>query len=124
MRQRVANFLSLFTSFSTLICCALPSLLVAIGAGSAVASALSAVPWLVWFSKHKTWVFAIAGAMIALNAVLLYRPRNKLACSISGGQACDDASRWNKIALWISAAIYVFGLFAAYALLPLRHMLD
>lgn len=124
MRQRLANFLSLFTSFSTLICCALPSLLVAIGAGAVVASALSAVRWLVWISRHKTWVFTIAGVMIALNFLLVSRPRSKVACSISGGQACEEASRWNKIILWSSAGIYAFGLFMAYALLPLRQMLE
>jgi len=62
--------------------------------------------------------------MITLNFVLVYRPRSKVACTVGGGQACEDASRWNKMALWISAAIYVLGLFMAYALLPLRQVFE
>jgi hypothetical protein len=57
-RQRCASgllsFLSLFTSFGTLLCCALPSLLVLLGLGATVASLLSAAPWLVSLSHHKT----------------------------------------------------------------------
>jgi mercuric ion transport protein len=47
--KRVAlfNYFSLFSSFSTLICCALPSVLVLLGMGTTVASLLSAAPWLV-----------------------------------------------------------------------------
>ena len=57
-RATVLNYLSLFTSFGTLLCCALPSLLVLLGLGATVASFLSAVPWLVTVSRHKNWVFA------------------------------------------------------------------
>ena len=53
----VLSYISLFTSFGTLLCCALPSLLVLLGLGATVASFLSAVPWLVVLSRHKTWVF-------------------------------------------------------------------
>jgi hypothetical protein len=45
--------LSLFTSFSTLICCALPALLVALGAGAVLSTLVSHVPQLVWVSEHK-----------------------------------------------------------------------
>jgi mercuric ion transport protein len=52
-RAALLNYFSLFSSFSTLICCALPSVLVLLGMGSAVASLLSAAPWLVSPSRHK-----------------------------------------------------------------------
>jgi hypothetical protein len=46
-RAALLNYFSLFSSFSTLICCALPSVLVLLGMGTTVASLLSAAPWLV-----------------------------------------------------------------------------
>jgi len=52
-KSRLVDFLTLFTSASTLICCALPALLVAIGAGSVMAGLVSNVPQLIWLSKHK-----------------------------------------------------------------------
>jgi mercuric ion transport protein len=53
------NYLSLFGSFSTLVCCALPSLLVLFGMGAAVVSMLTVAPWLVTMSRHKIWTFSI-----------------------------------------------------------------
>ena len=44
---------SLFTSVSTLLCCALPSLLVALGMGAVVAGLASDLPWLITMSKYK-----------------------------------------------------------------------
>ena len=58
------SFASLFTSVGTLLCCALPSLLVLLGLGATVASFLSAAPWLVALSHHKRVVFAVSGALI------------------------------------------------------------
>ncbi|HEX6495617.1 MAG TPA: hypothetical protein VF018_09050, partial [Acidobacteriaceae bacterium] len=60
-RAALLNYFSLFGSFSTLICCALPSVLVLLGMGTAVASLLSAAPWLVSLSRHKAWTFSISG---------------------------------------------------------------
>lgn len=120
MRQGIANFLSLFASTGTLLCCALPSLLVAVGAGAVVASVVSAAPWLAWLSNYKAWLFAFAGLMIAFNFALVCRPRGRIACTVGGGEACEQASRLNKVVLWLSAVIYVIGLFMAYLLLPLR----
>ena len=57
-RAALLNYFSLFSSFSTLICCALPSVLVLLGMGTTVASLLSAAPWLVSLSRHKIWTFA------------------------------------------------------------------
>lgn len=120
MRQKIANYLSLFTSFGTLLCCALPSLLVALGAGAVVASMVLALPWLATLSRHKEWLFLVAGVLIALNFGLVYRPRGKVACAVGGGNVCEEASRLNKVILWISAGIYLIGIFMAYALLPLK----
>ena len=123
MRQQLASVLSLFGSFSTLICCALPSVLVTLGAGAVVASLISAMPWLVWVSRHKVWFFLAAGLLIALNVTLVYQPQGKVACAVGGGHACEDARRWNKLVLWASAALYGFGLFMTYLALPLREWL-
>src|SRR5437660_9589111 len=85
-RGTLLSYLSLFTSFGTLLCCALPSLLVLFGLGATVASFLSAVPWLVSLSHHKNWVFGVSGVLIASNFVYTYAlaPRLQmrgLACS-------------------------------------------
>src|SRR5437588_7650716 len=75
IRSGALSYLSLFTSLSTLLCCALPSLFVLFGLGATVASVLSQAPWLVAMSHHKDWVFLVAGLLISANFVYLYVSR-------------------------------------------------
>jgi mercuric ion transport protein len=123
------GYLSLFTSLSTLVCCALPSLLVLFGLGASVASALTFVPWLVQLSHHKTWVFVISGALIVLSFVQTYVLSPRLmrtrggACP-AGDSSCDRADRINKVMLWVSTVIYLMGVFTAYFLGPILTRMD
>ncbi len=129
MRTRAAespvlSYLSLFTSFGTLLCCALPSLLVLFGLGATVATVLSAAPWFVTLSRHKEWVFAISGALIATNFLYIYvlAPRLRAqgaACAPDTPDTCNTASRVSRAILCFSAAVYVIGFFTAYLLGPL-----
>jgi mercuric ion transport protein len=122
MKVGAGSYLSLFTSFGTLLCCALPSLLVLFGLGATVASFLSALPWLVTLSHHKNWVFVIAGLLIAGN--FLYQKTNTAACPADAADACAAATRTSRAVLWISAALYCVGIFSAYILGPLLMSLD
>jgi mercuric ion transport protein len=126
-RSAVLNYFSLFTSFSTLLCCALPSLLVLFGLGASVASMLSFMPWLVTLSRHKPWTFAVSGILIALSFVNMYyvSPRMRAKqCSADDPSACGEASKLSKVLLWISAGIYAIGVFVAYVLGPILARLD
>jgi mercuric ion transport protein len=126
-RSAVLNYFSLFTSLSTLLCCALPSLLVLFGLGASVASMLSFMPWLVTLSRHKRWTFGVSGVLIALSFVNMYyvAPRLRPAeCSPDDPSACEDTSRVSKVLLWVAAAIYAVGAFVAYVLGPILTRLD
>ena len=126
-RSAVLNYFSLFTSLSTLLCCALPSLLVLFGLGASVASMLSFMPWLVTLSRHKSWTFAVSGIHIALSFVNMYyiSPRMRAKqCSANDPSACEEASKLSKVLLWISAGIYAVGVFVAYVLGPILTRLD
>jgi hypothetical protein len=123
------SYLSLFTSLSTLLCCALPSLLVLVGLGATVASVVSTIPALVFLSHHKNWVFVIAGALIAGNFLYVYVVTPKLrarggACGPDDPQACQTSSRLSRIILWCSGALYLVGFFSAYLLGPLLVKFD
>jgi len=129
VRNRAFGFLSLFTSVGTLICCALPALLVLFGLGATVASLLSAAPWLVTLSRHKPWVFAASGTLIVLNMAYVYAlaPRFRMAdstCPPDRSTACEMADRVTQFVLWTSLTIYVVGFFAAYILGPILAWLE
>lgn len=127
-RSSALNYFSLFTSVSTLLCCALPSLLVLFGLGASVASMLSFMPWLATLSHYKRWAFSVSGILIALSFANMYYVVPSLnrseACDIDGPSACRDASKLSKVLLWLSAAIYGAGFFVAYALGPILNTLD
>lgn len=125
MEQKIVSFLALFASTGTLICCALPALLVSLGMATVVVSAVSAFPWLVPLSQHKQWLFLGAGALIGLNFRLVYRSREPVLCdAVTGASTCETAGRWNRIVLWLSVGIFVAGISMAYLALPLVRVLE
>jgi mercuric ion transport protein len=127
-RAALLNYFSLFSSFSTLICCALPSVLVLLGMGTTVASLLSVAPWLVSLSKHKIWTFTMAGALIAMSFVMTYfiapRLREGETCEADDPTTCGEVSKVSQVILWGSAAIWLCGFFVAYLLGPILTRID
>lgn len=69
-------FAALAASGGTLVCCALPALLVALGAGAVLSSLVAVLPQIVWLSEHKAAVFGTAAAMLALAGALQWRARS------------------------------------------------
>ncbi len=118
------TWLTLFTTTGTLICCALPILLVTLGLGAAVVSLTSSFPLLITLSQHKSWVFAFSGLMLALSGWLLYRPGRRCPADPRLGGLCNRSQRWNRRIYWVSVAIWVIGFTAAYLALPIRIWLE
>ncbi len=127
-RAALLNYFSLFSSFSTLICCALPSILVLLGLGTTVASLLSAAPWLVSLSRHKIWTFSIAGTLIAASFVMTYvialRLQQGEVCVADDPTTCGEVSKLSRVILWGSALIWSGGFFVAYLLGPILERMD
>lgn len=113
--NKVINFFSLFSSMGTLVCCALPALLVTIGAGSVMASLASNVPGLIWISAHKLGVFIFAGCMLLIGGFMQYQARFK-ACPIEEGQAraCSSSRRVSIYVYFFSLSLYLIGGFMAF----------
>ena len=118
-----ASWLTLFASTGTLICCALPIILVTLGLGATVAALTNSFPFLITLSLHKGWVFAGSGAMLLLTGWLIYRP---VACPTDPelGLVCNKAQVWNRRIYLSSVLIWGVGFFAAFLALPLRIWLD
>lgn len=114
-QNAVASLLSLFTSGSTLICCALPALLVSIGAGAAMAGLVTTFPQIVWLSEHKVALFAIAGVMLLAAGVMQWRARS-LPCPADPAlaAACTRARKWSVAIYAFSLVMFVAGFFFAF----------
>jgi hypothetical protein len=116
-RTIVLEFLTILSSLSTLACCALPALLVSIGAGAALASVITAVPQLVWLSEHKIPLFTFAGVMLTLSGVSAYR-NHHACCPADPAQArsCMRLRRWSARIFYFSTVLYAIGFFFAFLL--------
>jgi len=108
-------FLSLFTSVGTLVCCALPALLVTIGAGAVLAGLVSTVPQLVILSTYKVEVFVLAGVLIFITGLYQWRMRNA-PCPSDPRQAaaCSRMRSINKVVFMLSLLLYSVGFFFAF----------
>jgi len=115
LREAVVETLTLFGSLGTLLCCALPALLVSLGAGAAFAALVTAVPQLIWLSEHKVALFIFAGAMLFLSGGLAYRIR-QMPCPADPrlAESCRRARRWSSSIFIFSAALYAIGFFFAF----------
>lgn len=114
-QTKAASVLSLFTSSGTLICCALPALLVGIGAGAAMSSLVTNVPQLVWFSEHKLGVFLFAALMLLVSGIMQWRA-SKLPCPVDPVLAATcTATRKASLRVYIfSVLIFLIGGFFAF----------
>jgi hypothetical protein len=114
-RAILLEILTVLSSFTTLLCCALPALLVSLGAGAVLASLVTAVPQLVWISEHKTPLFAFAGVMLLLSGIYSYRQRNT-PCPTDPSQAksCLRLRRISARIFYLSLLVYAIGFFFAF----------
>jgi hypothetical protein len=113
--SKIIHTLTLMTSFSTLFCCALPALFVAIGAGATLTGIVSTIPQLIWLSKHKIILFGFSGLMLLSSGIMRYASRNA-PCPMDKDLA-KICMKTRKISLWIyvgSLMIYTTGFFFAF----------
>ncbi len=117
------SFATLFFSGGTLVCCALPILLVSLGLGAGVAYLTNTFPWLVTLSHYKHWTFSIAGIYLLFTAWLIYRPGRSCPTDPELARLCQRADRMNRIVLWVAVGVYTVGFFFAFLWFPLRQWL-
>ena len=118
LRNLILPSLSLFTSLGTLVCCALPALFVALGAGAVLVGLLSNFPFLIILSKYKHILFLISGILIGLSGILIWKSRNA-PCPADPLKA-KTCALLRKISVFIylfSIIVYLIGFFFAFLIL-------
>ncbi|MBI1274517.1 hypothetical protein GC177_00910 [bacterium] len=111
----IVSTIALFGSFSTLFCCALPALLVSIGAGAAVIGLVSTFPQLIWLSEHKVGLFIFAGIMLTLSGTMRYLTRNApCPADPAKAKACMRMRRFSLGIFLFSLAMYSVGFYFAF----------
>lgn len=114
-KQTLLPMLSLFTSVGTLVCCALPALLVSLGMGAVMAGLISNVPWITALSAYKPIVFAVSGVVLVVAGVLQWRARfAPCPADPSKARACRILRRISWGILAFSYVAYLIGFFFAF----------
>jgi hypothetical protein len=104
------SLLTLFASSSTLICCAIPALLVALGAGATLSTFISIFPKIVWISEQKIGVFTFAGVMLTVSGYMQWRGR-LAPCPVDLvlRDACMRTRKTSLTVYLISLLVYLTG---------------
>lgn len=117
-KPKTWGWLVLFASFGTLLCCALPILLVSLGMGAVVASMAANLPFLITLSLYKGWMFLGSAIILILAAWFLFRPGRACPADPELARLCDRVQLWNVRLFWAAAIVWGIGFLTAY-LLPL-----
>lgn len=116
-RSLWSSVASLFATSSTLVCCAVPAVLVALGAGAALSSLVSVFPQVVWLSEHKLGLFVFAGLMMGTSGVLQWRNRTA-PCPTDPARrtACLRTRKVSAAVYGVSVALYCIGGWFAFVM--------
>ena len=115
VNEKAANFFALFASSSTLVCCALPAIFVALGAGASFASLVSTFPFLITLSQYKLYITFFALLMLVIAGYANCRNFN-LPCPVDPelGRLCMETRRRSRNVFYVSACIFLFATVFTY----------
>ena len=116
-RNVILSATTLLSSAGTLVCCVLPALLVALGAGAALAGLVTAIPQLVWLSEHKPLVFGVAFALLIVSGGATWYSRT-LPCPTepASAQSCKRLRQINAVLYGVALVCFALGLTFAFIL--------
>ncbi len=118
------GWLALFVSGGTLICCALPIVLVSLGFGAVAASLFYNIPGLLFLAEQKAWTLGLSASLLAVLAWLVWRPGQSCPADPQLAALCTRARTWNRRIFFVGVVIWGIGFFFSYLILPLRLWLE
>ena len=115
INDNTANYFSLFASSSTLICCALPALFVAVGAGASFASLVGSFPFLIVLSQYKLHITLFALVMLVIAGYANYKTYY-MPCPAEPelGRLCMQTRKKSRVLYYYSAGIFLFASIFTY----------
>ena len=121
--QSRLGWLALFASTGTLVCCALPILLVTLGFGSVVAALTFRYPLLVTLSEYEGWMFGLSAILLLLTAWFICGRQTHCPAEPALAARCVRTRSINQWVLLGAVIIWSIGFTARFLLLPLRNWL-
>ena len=115
MRETKWGSLMLFVSIPTLLCCALPILLVGLGMGPVVASLYGEhLPFLQWFGHNQHITFSATALILTIAGWVLYYPSRTCPADSKLAMICNTTRIWNVRFYWSAIVIWCIGFSTAF----------
>jgi len=116
-RSATLSAAALLTSSATLVCCVLPVVFVAVGAGATLASLVTAIPQLIWLSEHKPLVFGVAAVFLAISGTALWFGR-LVPCPAepTAARTCQRLRRVSAVLYGLAVGLFAIGVAFTFVL--------
>ena len=117
VKENLPSLVALLASSSTLICCALPALLVLLGAGASLANFITIFPFFIVLSKNKILISIIATVTLSLAGYLNYKTYH-MPCPADPtlSKQCMQTRKKSVYIYIISVFIFIFATIFTYVL--------
>lgn len=119
IKESLLPFLGLFTSISTILCCALPIILVTLGMGAVFASLTTNFPFITWLAERSVYLFFIATILILISGYFIFIKPQTCPTDKKLAKICNKTKIINKIIWFVSVIILVISFFLKYILIKL-----
>ena len=116
-KESFITFIGLFSSISTILCCALPIILVMLGMGAVFASLTSSFPVITWLAERFIYLFLLSSFLLLISGYLIFIKPSYCPIDPKAAKLCHKLKNINKIVWWFSSIILIISLFFKYALI-------
>lgn len=119
IKESLLPFFGLFASISTILCCALPIILVTFGMGAVFASLTVTFPFITWLAERSIYLFVIATILLLIGGYFIFIKPGSCPANQNLAEICSKAKKFNKIIWWLSVIILLISFFFKYILILL-----
>ncbi len=116
-KESLILFFSLFTSLSTIFCCALPIILVSLGAGAVFASLSTNFPFINILAEKSIYIFAAAFILLLIGGYFIFFGKQICPADKKLAKICTKTKIINKWIWFISFFILLTAFFFKYILI-------
>ncbi len=119
IKESLLPFFGLFTSVSTILCCALPIILVTLGIGAVFANLTANFPFITWLAERSLYLFTIATNLLLIGGYFIFIKPQTCPADKKLAEICNKTKKFNKIVWWMSVIILAISFFFKYILILL-----
>lgn len=119
IKESLLPFFGLFTSVSTILCCALPIILVTLGIGAVFANLTASLPFITWLAERSLYLFTIATNLLLIGGYFIFIKPQTCPADKKLAEICNKTKKFNKIVWWMSIIILAISFFFKYILILL-----